>query len=174
MVISVSVSTGLPATAGSASNLARRRLEHVEVDVRRRPEAAALDQDRLLAQHLARLQHLAVGAEHRHAAEPELHQLERHQPVVDAAELDAVELDHVDLDAAGGQPVEQALDELVRLVVLEERAVQQVHADDAERLLLQRASASSIRTCMTIWLGSSCGWDWNFTPIQPWHSLPPL
>ena len=26
---------------------------------------------------------------------------------------------------------------------------------------------------MTIWLGSSCGWAWNFTPIQPWHSLPP-
>ena len=36
-----------------------------------------------------------------------------------------------------------------------------------------QASTSSIRTCMTIWLGSSCGWDWNFTPIQPWHSLPP-
>ena len=36
-----------------------------------------------------------------------------------------------------------------------------------------KASMSSIRTCMTIWLGSSCGWAWNFTPIQPWHSLPP-
>ena len=36
-----------------------------------------------------------------------------------------------------------------------------------------QASTSSIRTCMTIWLGSSCGWAWNFTPIQPWHSLPP-
>ena len=35
------------------------------------------------------------------------------------------------------------------------------------------ASTSSIRTCITIWLGSSCAWDWNFTPIQPWHSLPP-
>ena len=36
-----------------------------------------------------------------------------------------------------------------------------------------QASTSSIRTCMTIWLGSSCAWAWNFTPIQPWHSLPP-
>ena len=27
---------------------------------------------------------------------------------------------------------------------------------------------------MMIWLGSSRGWAWNFTPIQPWHSLPPL
>ena len=35
------------------------------------------------------------------------------------------------------------------------------------------ASASSIRTCSTIWLGSSRTCDWNFTPIQPWHSLPP-
>ena len=54
------------------------------------------------------------------------------------AELDALELDHVDLDPAGGQPVEQALDEPLGLVVVEERAVQQVDADDAERLLLQR------------------------------------
>ena len=114
-----------------------------------------------------------VGAEHRHPAEAELHELQRHQPVVHAAELDAAELDHVDLDAAGGQPVEEALDELVRLVVQEEGAVEQVHADDAERLLLRDASTSSIRTCMTIWLGSSCGWAWNLTPIQPWHSLPP-
>ena len=136
-MISVSASTGLPATAGSCCELGLGRLEHVEVHVRRRPEAAALDQDRLLAQHLARLQHLAVGAEHRHAAEPDLHELERHQPVVHVAELDAAELDHVDLDAAGGQPVEQALDQLVRLVVLEERPVQQVHPDDPERLLLR-------------------------------------
>ena len=104
--------------------------------MRRRPEAAPLHQDRLLAQDLARLQHLAVGPEHRHAAEPDLHQLERHQPVVHVPELDAAELDHVDLDAAGGQPVQQALDELVRLVVVEERPVQQVQPDDPERLLL--------------------------------------
>ena len=69
--------------------------------------------------------------------QPELHQLQGHQPVVDAAELDAAELDHVDLDAAGGQPVEQARDDLLGLVMLEERAVQQVDADDAERLLLE-------------------------------------
>ena len=35
--------------------------------------------------------------------------------------------------------VEQRLDQLLRLVVVEERAVKQVHADDAERLLLQRS-----------------------------------
>ena len=36
------------------------------------------------------------------------------------------------------QVVEQRLDQLLGLVVEEERAVEQVHADDAERLLLQR------------------------------------
>jgi hypothetical protein len=114
IVISVRASTGLPATAGSSEN-----------------------QHRLLAQHLARLQYLAVGAEHRHPAEPDLHELQRHQPVVDLTELDAAELDHVDLDAARRQAVEQALDQLVRLVVLEEGPVEQVHPDDPERLLLR-------------------------------------
>ena len=105
--------------------------------MRRRPEAAPLDQDGLLAQHLARLQHLAVRAEHGHPAQPELDQLERRQPVVHAAELDAAELHHVDLDAADGQLVEQGLDQPLRLVVVEERTVEQVDPDDAERLLLQ-------------------------------------
>ena len=27
---------------------------------------------------------------------------------------------------------------------------------------------------MITWLASSRGWLWNFTPIQPWHSLVPL
>ncbi len=102
----------------------------------RRPEAAPLDQDRLLSQDLARLEHFTVGAEHRHPAQAELDELERHQPVIHATELDAAELDHVDLDPAGGQLVQQALDQPLRLVVLEERAVQQVHPDDAQCLLL--------------------------------------
>ena len=136
-MISVSSQDRLAGHGRVLRELGLGRGEHVEVHVRRRPEAAPLDQDRLLAQHLARLQHLAVGAEHRHAAQPQLDELERHQPVVHAAELDAAELDHVDLDPADGQPVQQALDQPLRLVVLEERAVQQVHPDDAERLLLQ-------------------------------------
>ena len=118
--------------------LGQSALEHVDVHQRRRPEAAPLDEDGLLAQRLARLKDLAVGAEHGDPAEPELHQLQRHQPVVDAAELDAPELDHVDLDPAGGQPIEQALDQRLGLVVLEERTVEQVDADDADGLLLQR------------------------------------
>jgi hypothetical protein len=87
---------------------------------------------------LARLEHLPVGTEHGHAAQPDLHQLERHEPVVDAAELNAPELDHVDLDPTRAQAIEQALHQRLGLVVLKERAVQQVDADDPQRLLLHR------------------------------------
>ena len=83
---------------------------------------------------------LALGVEHGRLRQAELHQLQAHQAVVDVAELDARELDHVDLDALGGQVVEQRFDQLLGLVVHEERAVEQVDADDAQRLLLQAAS----------------------------------
>jgi hypothetical protein len=108
------------------------------VDDGRRPEAAALDEHGLLAQHLARLQHLPVGAEHRDPRQAEPDELEGHQAVVDPAELDAAEGDEVDLDASGREPVEQAAHDLLGLLPLEEGGVQEVDADDAERLLLQR------------------------------------
>ncbi len=57
--------------------------------------------------------------------------------MVDEAELDAPEPDQVDLDAAGGEPVEEALDEALGVVPLEEGPVEQVDTDDAERLLLE-------------------------------------
>ena len=138
MVSSVSARTGLPATAGSASNFASAHSSMSMLTTRRRPEAAALDEDRLLAQHLARLQHRAVRAEHRRPAQAELHQLERHQPVVDPAELDAAELDHVDLDAAGGQASSRLSISRSGSWCWKNAAVQQVDADDAERLLLER------------------------------------
>ena len=79
-----------------------------------------------------------------------------------------LELDHVDLDPPGGQPVEQALDQLLRLVVLEERAVQQVDADDAERLLLQRRlGVEHPHVQDDLARPRRAAWDWNFTPIQP-------
>ena len=117
---------------------------------------------------------VAVGREHGRVAQPELHQLQAHHPVIDVPEGDARELDHVDLEPLDAEVVEQRFEELVRLVVEEERAVEQVHADDAQRLLLQRVSGSSMRTWMMIWLAWSRGWAWNLTPIQPWHSLVPL
>ena len=118
--------------------LGQGAFEHVDVDHRGRSEAAPLDQDGLLTERLAGLQHLPIGPEHGNAAQPQLHQLQGHQPVVDAAELDAPKLDHVDLDPAGGEPVQEALHEGLGLVVLKESPVEQVDTDDSDRLLLQR------------------------------------
>ena len=67
---------------------------------------------------------------------PELHELEAHEPVVDAGEGRPAELDHVDLAARGRHVVEERRDQRRGSCVLEERAVDQVDADDAERLLL--------------------------------------
>src|SRR5215467_11457929 len=108
----------------------------------RRPEAAPLHQDRLLAQYFAGLQHLAVGTKHRDTAQPELDEFERHQPVVHAAELDATELDHVNLDAAGGKPVKEALDEPVRLVM---RLGLELHAHPAVALIAAPVAAGHHR-----------------------------
>ncbi len=83
----------------SASNALERRSREVEVHVGHGTEAAALDEHRLLVQHLRRLQHLALGREHRRAREPELHEPQAHHAIVDVAELVARELDEVDLDA---------------------------------------------------------------------------
>jgi len=58
---------------------------------------------------------------------------------VDVAELDARHLDHVDLDAVGGESVQQRFDEQLGLVVEEAGAVDEVHADDAERRSAERA-----------------------------------
>ena len=47
------------------------------------------DQQRAVAQRLRRLQHAAVGGEHRGAGQTELHQPQTDNPVVDVPELDA-------------------------------------------------------------------------------------
>ena len=126
-----------PGHFGLARKLFLRRAKHVDVDVRHRPEAAALDQDRLFVQHFGGLQHFARGRKHRRAAQAQLHQPQAHHAVIDVPEGDARELDHVDFDAPRAQVVEQRLDELFGFVIETERAVEQVHADDAQGFLLQ-------------------------------------
>jgi len=128
---------GAALDVGLARELRQCALHHVDVDVRHRTEAATLDQDRLLVEHLGRLQDCPVGGEHRRPGESELHQLQAHDAIVDVPELDAGELDHVDLDALGRQAVEQRLHEELGLVVEEAGAVDQVDADDPERFLLR-------------------------------------
>ena len=66
---------------------AQRRARKIEVHVRHRAEAAALDQHRLLVEHFRGLQHFAVGREHRRAGEAELHQSQAHHAIVDVLEL---------------------------------------------------------------------------------------
>ncbi len=63
--------------------------------------------------------------------------MQREQAVVHLWECGAAEFQHVDLDAVGAEIVRERLDELLRLVAVIERAVEQVGADDAERLLLE-------------------------------------
>jgi hypothetical protein len=109
---------------------------HVEIHVGERTEAAALDEDGLLIEHLGGLEHLAARAEHCRAAQAELDELQRHEPVVHASELDAGKFDHVDLDAARVQVIQQIFDEPLRLVMQEKAAVAEIHTDDTERLLL--------------------------------------
>ena len=113
-----------------------RALEHVHRDLRCRPEAAALDQDALLVEHVRRLDDLAVGGKHGRAGQAGLHQLEAHQPVVHVLERRALEIDHVDLDALGRQVVEERADDAGRIAVQEECAVDQVDSHQPERFLL--------------------------------------
>src|SRR5207248_6141302 len=89
---------------------------HIEVDIRDRTKTATLDQHGLVMQHVGRLQHLAVRAEHGGAAQSHLHELERHDAIVHVAKFDSAELEHVDLDATCGEVVEQRFDEFLRHV----------------------------------------------------------
>ena len=112
-------------------------VDHVDVDLGDRAKTSPLDQDRPLPQHLGGLQHFAGRSEHGRAAQAQLHQLEAHHAIIDVAEFDARELDHVDFDALRGEVVEQRFEHQLRLVMQEKRGVKQIHADDAQRLLLK-------------------------------------
>ena len=112
------------------------RVEDVLGRVRQRPEAAAFDEHRLLVEQFVRAHDLAVGGEQRRVGKPLLDELERHEPVIDVMEIRARELDDVHLDALDREPVEQRADELFRALVQIKRAMDEVDADDAQRLLL--------------------------------------
>src|SRR5205823_1156803 len=105
---------GLVRHCGVFFKLRQSALQHIEVDVGDRTKTAALDENGLVMQHVGRLQHLAVRAEHGGAAQPHLHELERHDAVVHVAKLDSAELEHVDLDATRGEIIKQRFDEFLR------------------------------------------------------------
>ena len=61
--------------------------------------------------------------------------MQTHQSIIDLRVSRAGELDHVHLDAVLREIFLQRRDQLFRLLMIE-RAVEQIHADDAERFLL--------------------------------------
>ena len=129
--------TPLPLTRGSWHKLGRGAVEHVDIDVRHRPEATPLHHDRLLVQDLGRLEHLMVGPEHHGVGQAVLHEVQRHQAVVHFLESRAAELQHVDFDPVGPDVVDQGLDQLAQILAVVKCAVDQIASDDAEGFLLQ-------------------------------------
>ena len=122
---------------GLLDELRRGTVQHVDVHMGDRAEAAALDQDRLLVEDLRGLQDGAVGSEHHRVGQAELHQVKRHEAIVHLLEGGAAELQHVDLDAVRAQVVEKGLDQLLGVRPVVEGAVDDVDADDAQGLLLE-------------------------------------
>ncbi len=136
--IVISISTTAFALSGAIGHeLAAGAFQHVHMQVVDGTECAALDQHGLLVENLRCLHDLAVGREHHRLRETLLDQLQAHQAVIDLGESRARELDHVHFDAALRQVVEQRSDEVMRrILMLDQRAVDEVDADDAERFLL--------------------------------------
>ena len=110
--------------------------EHIHGDPGDRAEAAALDEDALLVEHVGRLDHFAVCHEHCGFGQPLLHELQRHETVVHVGERGAGELEHVHFDAVGREIVEKRVDQGVRIVMLINRPIDEIHPDNAERFLL--------------------------------------
>ena len=105
--------------------------------MRHGPEAAALDEHGLVVQHLGGLEHLAGGGEHHGVGQPVLDEAQREQAVVDVREGRAAHAKHVDLDAVGPDAVDQRGHQSLRISGVVKSAVDEVDADDAQRLLLE-------------------------------------
>ena len=112
-----------------------RPFQHVEGRARDGAEAAALHEDGLLVEHLGPLRGFPGGGEHRGFGQALLYELERHEAVVHADKRRAGEPDHVHFHALPGEVVQQRGDQRRRLA-LEKRAVDEVHAEHAQRFLL--------------------------------------
>ncbi len=117
----------------------KRAFLHVEGRFRHRKKAAALDQDGLVIKDLGPLHRFALGGEHRRLGQALLHQLQRHQPVVHLGEGGARETDHIHFHPLPGQIVQQRSNQRHRLLVVVERAVEQIHAYSAQGFLLANA-----------------------------------
>ncbi len=88
--------------------------------------------------HFRRLHDFTAGREHGRISQAALHELQAHEPVVDARKGRAGELDHVDLDALARQLVQERGDQVRRVLPPVNGAVDQVDAEHTQRLLLAR------------------------------------
>ncbi len=143
MVISMieTVSPGFDVVRPFGFECAQRGAREVEVHVRDRAEAAALDQHWLLVEHFRRLQHFAVGGEHRRAGQAELHEIAGSSRDCRCGRSSAPENSIRSISMRSVvRPSSSDSSSLPGSVAEEARAVHQVHADDAERFLLQRRS----------------------------------
>ncbi len=116
---------------------AQCRARQVEVHIGDRSEPAALHEHRLLVEDFGGLQHPAVGGEHGRPGQAQLHQAQAHDAIIDLFEFRARELDEVDLDALGAQPIEEGLDQPIRIVIEVLRPVDEIEPNDTQRFLLQ-------------------------------------
>ena len=127
-----------PAMSGSLFMRSRERSSMSRLDPRDGTEAPPLDQDGRVVEQLGRLHRLAVGGEQRRIGQPLLDELEAHQPVVERVEGEAGKLDHVHFHAVAGQLVHERADEGLGPRVIVEGAVDQIHPEHPQRLLLAR------------------------------------
>ncbi len=110
-------------------------LDHVHVSESERAKAAALEEDRFLAQEIFG-EGDAAGADEDGVSQAAFHQCHSHEAVVHGGEGRAGELEHIHLDALGGQIVHERFDDDLGALVVVESGVDEVDADDAESFLL--------------------------------------
>src|SRR5262249_40431248 len=118
------------------NELCRSAIEHIDSHFGNGAKAAAFNDDTFLVKHVGRLDHLAVRKEHRRLRQPLLHQLKRHETIVDGPEWWPGELEHVDVEAVGGEIIKKRINQCIRSHVLVKGTMNKVDADDAQRFLL--------------------------------------
>ena len=104
---------------------------------RYRPKTSALNDNSLLIEDFRRLDHFAFGAEQHRVGELVLHELEAHDPVIDLGEERSGEVNHVNFDATLSQTVGQGPDKAIWILGQIEGAIEQIDANNTERLLLK-------------------------------------
>ena len=165
-------STGMPVIPDRILTL--DRAHSIRSNERGRGGACLVDQDGSLAQSLVGLEHRSIfQGEHGQAAQAQLHQFQcLDEPIVHSAETRCrgtrpcrSRFAPLSGDRAGSRSTTP------RARGVEDAPVEKVDADADFPAGIFMLSNSTWRM---IWLGSSCGWAWNFRPIQPWHSLFPL